>query len=140
MFLIDFLFYYTAIFFEKLNIKYGIRRLERSEGARNLIFISTFIWFLYVNSIYNLIVFKKVDYSVPWYCTLIISFFLYEALTIVYIKRKRFQMIFEREQSSEARFKISEKTGIIISYIYVFSGMAGLIVGALIYHFIVYGI
>jgi len=140
MFVIDFLFYYTAISFEKLNIKYGVRRLDSSEGARNLIFISTFLWFLYIVLIYNFIVYNEVKYNIPWYWTLVLSISIYEVLTIIYIKRKRFQIIYEREQSSNSKFKILEKTGIIIASIYVYAGMAGIVVGLLVRHFMVYGV
>jgi len=139
MIIIDFLFYFMALLSKNLDKK-RVRHLNSAEAARNMIFISTFIWFLYINLIYNFIIFDKVYYSIPWYLTLVLSILLYETLTIIYIKRKRFQKIFEREQSSVAKFKISEKGGIIISSVYVFSGMVCLIVGMFIYHFMVYGI
>jgi len=138
MIVIDFLFYYTAIQSKKRD-KNRIRHLDPTEGARNLIFISTFLWFLYIVMIYNYIFLNKLSYSIPWYWTLALSILIYEILTVIYIKRKRFQKICEREQGSNPRFKISEKTGIIIASIYVYGGMAGIIVGLFILHFIVYG-
>ena len=138
MLIIDFLFYYTAIYFEKLNTKYGVKLLESSRGARNLIYISTFLWFLYFVVIFNFIVYDEINYSIPWYRTLTFSIILYEALTIEYINRKRFQKIQEREQSSNSKFKITEKIGIIIAATYIYTGMAGIFVGFLIYHFMVY--
>ena len=140
MYIFDFLFYYTALHSEKIS-KYRAKPLDKDEGARNMIFISTFIWLKYLSSLIGFVFYNDISYlDISMLYIAILSVLWHQFLTIIYIKKKRFQLIFEREHSEKALFNVSEKIGLIIVVLYNFSCIIGGIIGAIIWHFVVYGL
>jgi hypothetical protein len=140
MYILDFLFYFTAIHSENIS-KYRAKPIEKSEGARTMVFFSTFIWMMYIFCFINYILYNDLFYiDIPGYFILLFSILWHQFLTILYIKKKRYQMIFDREHSQQPRFKVSDKIGTTIACIYIYSGIVGIIVGLIIWHFIVYGL
>jgi hypothetical protein len=130
MYIIDFLFFFSTMHFEKLNTKYGIKRLEPQKGARNLIFISTFLWFMIIELLSELILYHKISFNLNSYSILLISVTLYGILNYVYIEKNRYLKILNRECSADRKFKIKDRKGetIVVIYIYfphfiVFLGM-----------------
>jgi hypothetical protein len=140
MYILDFLFYYTAIHSENIS-KYRAKPIEKSEGARTMVFFSTFIWMMYIFFLGNYILFGDLLYlKIPGYYILIFSIIWHQFLTFLYIKKKRYQMIFDREHSQQSTFKVSDKTGTTIACVYIYSGIIGIVLGGIVWHFIVYGL
>ena len=131
--IIDFLFYYTSLHYERLNRLFGIGNKDIAKGSRNLLFMSSFIWFLITLLVINYIKFDSfglIDLSFWW--ILIVASIIFIGLTYFYISGKRFEKVNQREKGLNKRFGISDKSGKLIACFYVYSGIV-VIIGMIIY-------
>ena len=120
--IIDFLFYYTSIHFDRINSKYGFKKMDSSSGARNLLFISTILWIMIFVYLVAFLVLKKTTLvDIHWTWILLISILIYGILNYVYIEKNRLSSIREREQGVSRKFKLAERNGTLIVSIYIYS-------------------
>jgi len=133
MIILDFLFYFSSLHFASINSKYGIKKLKPVEGARNLLFISTFLWLFIIFKIINYFIFHNpISLGIHWTWIMLISITIYGSLNYIYVEKKRFNMISERENGLNRKFKISEKSGRLIAILYVYTVQLIIIIGLMI--------
>ena len=133
MLFIDFIFYFSALHFKKINngISWA-RPVNPAVGARNFLFLSTFIWVMIILNIINYLITHKsllnLDRKLIYLIALIIIVFFH----YIYIEKKRFIKIYEREQGYDKMFQISEKKGITIAIVYIWGSIASIFIVMLI--------
>ncbi len=119
MYIFDLLYYFIAQYFEKLNLRYGLKRVDPAAGGRNFIFISTFLWIYSCVVGFNFLFFSDSRFPFSWPWTLLASICLFSIINYVYIEKKRYEMLIQREKNVDGKFRFSKKLGTTIAVLYV---------------------
>ena len=120
MIILDFLFYYLVLFTKNIDRR-TIKTVSYPEHVSYLLGILLLIWLMTINGVIEFFLFNTLISKVPGPIFIILALLFMALLRYIYIKKRRFNRIMEK---SEPRFKVSDKTGIIISVSFFFSSVA----------------
>ncbi|MEI6821287.1 MAG: hypothetical protein WCL51_05095 [Bacteroidota bacterium] len=130
MIILDFLFYYLVLFTKNIDRR-TVKTVSYPEHVSYLLGILLLIWLMTINGVIEFFLFNTFISKVPGLIFIILALLFMALLRYIYIKKGRFNRIMEK---SEPRFKVSDKTGIIISVSFFFSSVAIFMLTAVILH------
>ena len=124
--IIDFLYYYLVMWFKKRGKV--IDPIARPAFALG---ICSLLWFMTIDGIIEYVLFNTFKTRIPKIIPVILGIAIIYFLEYIYVKRKRYYLILERD---DPKFNVSDKSGMIISIIFVLFSLAFLMLTAIILH------
>jgi hypothetical protein len=123
---IDFLYYYQVLWFKKRG-----KVLDPIARPAYALGICSLFWMMAIDGIIEYILFNSFNARIPKFVFVIVGIVIVYLLEYVYVKKKRYYLILEKD---DPKFNVSDKSGMIISISFIIFSLFFLLGSAIIVH------
>lgn len=124
--IIDFFYYYLVMWFKKRG-----KVIDPIARPAYALGICSILWMITIDGVIEFSLYHTTDLKMPKFVFFIVGLAIIYLLQYIYVKRKRYYLILER---NNPKFNVSDKSGMIISIIFIFLSLGVLLITSKILH------